>query len=124
MARSLSCSTLLNSVQNHQAAGSKSFVCESIYRRMHNADTIVITAPDVCECLKIIKLSKAAGLDGLAAEHHDFFCTVLFVQFVFIAYECVNSWAFAFIFNEICYCPIAIVTAISKKKLTMPYESN
>ena len=69
-------SAFLNSVQNE---GSKPFVCESIDRDMHNEDTIVITATDVRESLKTIKLmGKAAGLDRLAAEHF-FFRTVLFV---------------------------------------------
>ena len=54
-------SALLNSMQNE---GSKPFVCESIDRDMHNEDNIVITAPGVCECLKTIKLGKAAGLDN------------------------------------------------------------
>ena len=43
-----------------------------------------ITALDVRECLKNIKLGKAAGLDGLAAEHL-FFRTVLFV-YIYLYY--------------------------------------
>ena len=75
-------STLLNSVQNE---GSKPFVCESIDGGMHNEDTIVITAPDVRECPKTIKLGKAAGLHGLAAEHvvfsHSIICLRLSLLF-------------------------------------------
>ena len=59
-------STLLNSVQN---IDSKTYVCEFISHGLSHANTIVITAPDVRECLKSIKLGKAAGLYGLAAEH-------------------------------------------------------
>ena len=70
-------STLLNSVQNE---GSKLFVCESIDRDLHNEDTIVITAPDVRERLKTIKLGKAAGLDGLAAEHFVFSYSIICVH--------------------------------------------
>ena len=70
-------STLLNSVQNE---GSKPFVCESIDRDLRNEDTIVITAPEVRECLKTIKLGKAAGLDGLAAEHFVFSHSIICVH--------------------------------------------
>ena len=61
-------STLLNSVQNNE---SKIYVSESIRHGLSEANTVVITAPHVNlrECLKSIKLGKAAGLDGLAAEH-------------------------------------------------------
>ena len=59
-------STLLNSVQNNE---SKTYVSESIRHGLSHADTILITAPIVRECLKSMKLGKAAGLDGLAAEH-------------------------------------------------------
>ena len=68
-------STLLNSVQNND---SKTYVCESISHGLSHGNTVVITAPDVRECLKSIKLGKAAGLDGLAAEHfvylHNIIC--------------------------------------------------
>ena len=68
-----------------QNEGSKPFVCESIDRGMHNEDTIVITAPDVRECLKTIKLGKAAGLYGLTAEHfvfsHNIICVHLSLLF-------------------------------------------
>ena len=94
-------SALLNSVQNER---SKPFVCESIDRDMHNEDTIVITAPDVRECLKTIKLGKAAGLDGLAAEHFVFFAQYYLCTFVLIIYEYPNSWLFACISHEIFYC--------------------
>ena len=93
-------SALLNSVQNE---GFKPFVCESIDRDMHNEDNIVIIAPDVRECLKTIKLGKAAGLDGLAAEHF-FFAQYYLCTFVLIIYEYPNSWLYACISHEICYC--------------------
>ena len=55
-----------------------------------NEDTIVITAPDVHECLKTIKLGKAAGLDGLVAEHFVFFAQYYLCTFVLTIYEYVN----------------------------------
>ena len=77
-------STLLNSVQNND---SKTYVCESISHGLSHANTVVITAPDVRECLKSIKLGKAAGLDGLAAEHfvysHNISCAHLSLLHVF-----------------------------------------
>ena len=52
---------------------------------MLHVDTVVITAPDVRECLKSIKLDKAAGLDGLAAEpfvySHNIICAHLALLF-------------------------------------------
>ena len=46
---------------------------------------LIQTAPDVRECLKTIKLGKAAGLDGLAAEHfvfsHSMICVHLSLLF-------------------------------------------
>ena len=121
-------SALLNSVQNE---GSKPFVCESIDRDMHNEDTIVITAPDVRECLKTIKLGKAAGLDGLAAEHfvfsHSIICvhlSLLFTSILIHGYlpESLMKSAIVPILknrqgdtsDKNNYRPIAIVTAISK----------
>ena len=59
-------STLLNSVRNNE---SKTYVCESIRHGLSHADTVVIIAPIVRECLKSIKLGKAAGIDSLAAEY-------------------------------------------------------
>ena len=68
-------STLLNSVRNDEF---KTFVCESIGRSLSTVDAIVITAQDVSECFKSIKLGKAAGIDALAAEHfvcsHNIIC--------------------------------------------------
>ena len=93
-------STLLNSVQNE---GSKSFVYEYIDRGLQIADTIVITAPDVRDCLKTIKLRKAAGLGGLAAKHF-FFAKYYLCTFVFTVYKYVNSWVFACISHEIRFC--------------------
>ena len=121
-------SALLNSVQNE---GSKPFVCESIDRDMHNEDTIVITAPDVRECLKTIKLGKAAGLDGLAAEHfvfsHSIICvhlSLLFTSILIHGYLPASLMTSAIVpilknrqgdtSDKNIYRPIAIVTAISK----------
>ena len=121
-------SALLNSVQNE---GSKPFVCESIDRDMHNEDTIVITAPDVRECLKTIKLGKAAGLDGLAAEHfvfsHSIICvhlSLLFTSILIHGYLPASLMKSAIVpilknrqgdtSDKNNYRPIAIVTAISK----------
>ena len=70
-------STLLNSVQNND---SKTYVSESISHGLSHANTVVITAPDVRECLKSIKLGKAAGLDGLAAEHFVYSHKIIFVH--------------------------------------------
>ena len=78
-------STFLNSVQNK---GSKPFECESIDRDMHNEDTIVITAPDVRECLKTnwVKLLVLMGwlLNIL------FFAQYYVCIFIFIIYKYVN----------------------------------
>ena len=121
-------SALLNSVQNE---GSKPFVCESIDHDMHNEDTIVITAPDVRECLKTIKLGKAAGLDGLAAEHfvfsHSIICvhlSLLFTSILIHGYLPASLMKSAIVpilknrqgdtSDKNNYRPIAIVTAISK----------
>ena len=121
-------SALLNSVQNE---GSKPFVCDSIDRDMHNEDTIVITAPDVRECLKTIKLGKAAGLDGLAAEHfvfsHSITCvhlSLLFTSILIHGYLPASLMKSAIVpilknrqgdtSDKNNYRPIAIVTAISK----------
>ena len=60
---------------------SKTFVCESIGHSLSTVDAIVITSQDVSESIKTIKLGKAAGLDGLAAEHfvfsHNIICAHL-----------------------------------------------
>ena len=122
-------SAFLNSVQNE---GSKPFVCKSIDRDMHNEDTIVITATDVRECLKTIKLmGKAAGLDGLAAEHfvfsHSIICvhlSLLFTSILIHGYLSASLMKSAIVpilknrqgdtSDKNNYRPIAIVTAISK----------
>ena len=114
-----------------QNEGSKSFVCESIDRGLYNAGTIVITAPDVRECLKTIKLGKAAGLDGLAAEHfvfsHIIICvhlSLLFTSMLIHGYLPASLMKSAIVpilknrqgdtSDKNNYRPIAIVTAISK----------
>ena len=52
---------------------------------MSTVDAIIITAQDVSECFKSIKLGKAAGLDGLVAEHfvfsHNIICVRLSLLF-------------------------------------------
>ena len=57
-------STLLNSVHN---IDSKEFVCENIERGVSDVSLVVVSASDVLNSL------KAAGIDGLSAEH--FVCT-------------------------------------------------
>ena len=98
---------------------------------MHNEDTIVITAHDVRECLKTIKLGKAAGLDGLAAEHfvfsHSIICvhlSLLFTSILIHGYLPASLMKSAIVpilnnrqgdtSDKNNYRPIAIVTAISK----------
>ena len=114
-----------------QSEGSKSFVCKFIDRGLHNADTFVITAPDVRECLKIIKLGRAAGLDGLAAEHFVFSHSIICVHLSFLFTSIlINGYLPASLLKSAIvpilknmqgdtsdknnYCPIAIVTAIFK----------
>ena len=70
-------STALNSVQNND---SKTYVCESISHGLSHANTVVITAPNVRECFKSIKLGTAASLDGLAAEHFVYSHTIICVH--------------------------------------------
>ena len=98
---------------------------------MSHADTVVITAPDVRECLKSIKLGKAAGLDGLAAEYfaysHNIICvhlSLLFTSLLSHGYSpaaLMQSAIVPILKNRLGdtsdknnYRPIAIVTAISK----------
>ena len=121
-------STLLNSVQNDE---SKTFVCESIGHGLSTVDAIVITAQDVSECFKSIKLGKAAGLDGLAAEHfvfsHNIICvhlSLLFASMLTHGYLPVSLMQSAIVpilknrqgdtSDKNNYRPIAIVTALSK----------
>ena len=59
-------STLLNSVHN---IDSKEFVCENIERGVSDVSLAVVSASDVLNSLKAVKLGKAAGIDGLSAEH-------------------------------------------------------
>ena len=77
-------SALLNSVQN---IDSKEFVCEHIGHGIADNEIVTVSASDVLDSLKSVKLSKAAGIDGLSAEH--FVCahigisvhlSVLFIQ--------------------------------------------
>ena len=121
-------STLLNSVQNDE---SKTFVCESIGHSLSTVDAIVITAQDVSECFKSIKLGKAAGLDGLAAEHfvfsHTIICvhlSLLFASMLTHGYLPASLMQSAIVpilknrrgdtSDKNNYRPIAIVTALSK----------
>ena len=59
-------STLLNSVPN---IDSKEFVCENIEHGVSDVSMPVVSASDVLDSLKAVKLGKAAGIDGLSAEH-------------------------------------------------------
>ena len=61
-------STLLNSVHN---IDSKEFVCENIERGVSDVTSslAVVSESDVLDSLKAVKLGKAAGIDGLSAEH-------------------------------------------------------
>ena len=47
--------------------------------REFDVDAMFITAQDVSECFKSIKLGKAADLNGLAAEHFVFSHTIICV---------------------------------------------
>ena len=59
-------STLLNSVPN---IDSKEFDCENIEHGVSDVIMAVVSASDVLDSLKAVKLGKAAGIDGLSAEH-------------------------------------------------------
>ena len=59
-------STLLNSVHN---IDSKEFFCENIERGVSDVSLAVVSASDVLDSLKAVKLGKAARIDGLSAEH-------------------------------------------------------
>ena len=123
-------SILLNSVQYDE---SKTFVCESIGHSLSTVVVIVITAQDVSECFKSIKLGKAAGLDGLAAEHFVFshrstiICvhlSLLFASMLTHGYLHASLMQSAIVpilknrqgdtSDKNNYRPIAIVTALSK----------
>ena len=55
-------STLLNSVQN---TDSKEFVSEHIEHGLSSVQKTTVSASDVLDNLKAVKLSKAAGIDGM-----------------------------------------------------------
>ena len=59
-------SALLNSVQN---IVSKEFVCERIEHGIADKEIVAVSASDVLDSLKAVKLGKAAGFNGLFAEH-------------------------------------------------------
>ena len=59
-------STLLNSVQNIDL---KEFVCERIEHGIAHKEIVAVSATDILDSLKAVKLGKAAGIDGLSAEH-------------------------------------------------------
>ena len=59
-------SALLNSVQN---IDSKEFVCERIEHGIADQEIVAVSASDVLDSLKTVKLGKAAGINGLSAEH-------------------------------------------------------
>ena len=56
-------SALLNSVQN---IDSKEFVCERIEHGIADKEIVAVSASDVLDSLKTVKLGKAAGIDGLS----------------------------------------------------------
>ena len=61
------CSNLLNSVHN---TDSKDFVSEYIEHGLSSVQKTAVSASDVLNSLKAVKLGKAAGIDdGLSAEH-------------------------------------------------------
>ena len=103
----------------------------SIGHSLSTVNTIVITAQDVSECFKSIKLGEAAGLDGLAVEHfvfsHNIICDHLLLLFAsmlthgYLPAPIMQSAIVAILknrqgdtSNKNNYRPIAIVTAISK----------
>ena len=90
-------STLLNRVKND---ASKTSVCESIESGVSNEDAIVVTSSEVQECLKSIKVGKAAGVDGLAAEHFVFDI----ILYVFMCRCYMGVWVFTCGPDDICYC--------------------
>ena len=59
---------MLNSVHN---IDSKEFVCENIERGVADVTSslAVVSESDVLDSLKAVRLGKAAGIDGLSAEH-------------------------------------------------------
>ena len=59
-------SALLNSVQN---IDSKEFICERIEQGIADMEIVAVSISDVLDSLKAVKLGKAAGIDGLSAEH-------------------------------------------------------
>ena len=59
-------SALLNSVQNIDL---QEFVCERIEHGIADKEIVAVSASDVLDSLKTVKLGKAAGIDGLSAEH-------------------------------------------------------
>ena len=59
-------STLLNSVHN---TDSKEFVSEHIEHGLSSVQKTTVSASGVLDSLKAVKLGKAAGIDGLSAEH-------------------------------------------------------
>ena len=60
-------STLLNSVHN---TDSKEFVSEHIEHGLSSVEKTTVSASDVLDSLKAVKLGKAVGIDGLSAEHY------------------------------------------------------
>ena len=64
-------STLLNNVHN---TDSKEFVCEHIEHGLSSVQKTTVSASDVLDSLKAVKLGKPAGIDRLSAEH--FVCVI------------------------------------------------
>ena len=59
-------SALLNSVHY---IDSKEFVCERIEHGIDDNEIVTVSASDVLDSLKAVSWIKAAGIDGLSAEH-------------------------------------------------------
>ena len=59
-------SALLNSVQNIDL---REFVCECTEHGIADNEIVAVSASDVFDSLKAVKLGKAAGIDALSAEH-------------------------------------------------------
>ena len=80
-----------------QIIDSKDFVCEHIEHGIADNEIVTVSTSDVPDSLKAVKLGKAAGIDGLSAEH--FVCAHIGIS-VIISYIYVDSWTHARRVNE------------------------
>ena len=74
---------------------SKKFVSEHIEHGLSKVQKTTVSAFDVLDSLKAVKLGKAAGIDGLSAG----LCVCPYQEqcpFIIIIYCYVDSWAHAF----------------------------